>query len=492
MADKHDDRGSAGLPDRNNFRSEEGHSLFADEARGKAPDSLARHQDKGSKPRPRVFSRLILPAAIFLIGVAFIAWAAQYLPSRGGRSRPAAESDNEVIDALVFEGLRDDERNVLWLHSPNDAENTTQFELGTRGQYDFKFSNVTAREVQLGVFEASCGCSGVQVCVFQDAQQKEQYEKGKEGAEPVWTPVDVDRTLRNFATIPPKAEGILRVSWSGKTEPGVLDLKTQVWSRAMGGERRSPVRLVIVANYVRPVIFDIQRLDLGTLLPGDTATGSFYCWSATRDLVVGAGQADPRVKIDATRLEDQACLELKNMLTQRGMFTHVCAGYKVNVTLFEQQEGKQLDLGLMLKPAPLTIKVDGMAIDVPLPMLRAFVRGEVVLTGPEDSGRIDLKIFSAKYGTTKRVSLLAPKGAKLSFAGCEPALLELDVSLSPLETTGDKTHWQMELVVRPGGLAGPLPEDGVVVLRLEQSKAGDAPAKVREVRIPVAGTAGSH
>jgi hypothetical protein len=286
----------------------------------------------------------------------------------------------------------------------------------------------------------------------------------------------------------------LRVRWKGqRSEPEQIRLTAKIWIRGGSAQTRSGRTLEIIVNYVRPVRYDQEKLEIGTLGSKDERPVVFYCWSPTRELEVKSASDNPCLKVETWPLGIAECAALQKKLRKEGKLTKVRSAAKVKVTLFEQRDGKQLDMGLFVSRVPLVFSSSGPVLqEIPLPVLRASIQGDVTLGGSESGGRIDFNFFSAKKGATKTVTLFAPKGAKLKFVRCDPILLDMDAELKEIATVGSKTQWEMAVTAKPSRESGLLPENSVLELRCELPAEGTAPAATRLVRIPVIGTAGSH
>src|SRR5438874_217429 len=90
MAESQDHEGSA--PPR---------SLFADDSLPSTTPNISHPQPGNvSRPQPKVFTRVVLPAVVLVIGIACIAWVAQYLPSR--RGNPVTASRSAVANPVQF------------------------------------------------------------------------------------------------------------------------------------------------------------------------------------------------------------------------------------------------------------------------------------------------------------------------------------------------------------------------------------------------------
>jgi hypothetical protein len=468
-------------------------SLFADDApMPRPPDNSQLPQQSTGRPKFGVFTRLVLPVVILIVGIACIAWVTQYLPSRG-RSQQIAKTGVVGPDAILF-------KPATFVWDPNDQGQpkdkdyiVPEFELGIGGHYDYQFSNTSSGDVDLGVSQTSCTCFGVDACVFQTTLEREEYVRDKESPQLKWTRLEIDKDLRHKVTVPAQASGVLRIAWNGnRTEPEHVLLKTRVWSRADQEQEPSTKELSVYIDYVQPARFQPEKIDFGTLGPKDERTASFVCWSATRELDLKPAVDDNLLKVVIKKLDTNQCEKLQKDMREHQVMTRVRSAYHVTMTLFEENAGQQLALGLFLKPAPLAITSEGQPLDVPLPMLRASVLGDVALGPGEEGGRIDLNIFPAKFGKTKKVTLFSPKGAELSFVGCDPVLLDLDVALKKVKTVADKTQWQMDVTAKPNRDPGLLPENAVLVLRCNLPAEGAASGTTRMVRIPVVGTAESR
>jgi hypothetical protein len=219
-------------------------------------------------------------------------------------------------------------------------------------------------------------------------------------------------------------------------------------------------------------------------------------------LEVKDASKDDRIKIDVAPLNRRQCFRWSQ--TTKGK---VACAFRVTVTLHEQVGGKQLDLGQILKPVPVTIISGGADVTFKTPILRATVRGAIRL----DSGKIDLKPFAVTRGTSKEVNLYSPQGLDVVFHGCEPAYLNITAALKQVEMVDGETKWQMVVTV-PKKLnkddAGPLPSDAVLVLHVQfngerwrtpvvgalgtTAMAGDAMYRARIVRVPISGSAESR
>jgi hypothetical protein len=501
-------------------------SLFAEDAPGTPqppPDSQAA-PSVARKPF-NIVTRVVLPLVVFVVGIAVIAWVAQELPSWRAKTPAIEGKGGEARDMLSF-------RQEVWNNESRGY--VAEYEVDTSGFHDFPFENKTGKDLDVGIADTNCQCAKVQICVL-DAKQRSAYEKAVMEGKPdaaddqiTWVKQAADKELKQSIAVPAEAAGILRVFWKGKSEPANQGITVTVWSRAAGtGRERSIKVLALGITYVGPVLFDTDKVDFGIVGPQQKTSGSFLCYSISRDLEVKPTSKDKRVVVEVIPLKGKE-FEKKNYpvlgagtvglvgwLCDQGPFfaasyallgadevpeilrahKRVASAFRVNVTLFEERDGKQLDLGLFKEDVPLAITSQGKPIEpansVILPTLRATVRGDVALQlPPEDGGRINFGLFKVADGKRQKVAIWAPKGTALTFVRCEPALLDLDVKLKELAPVSNQSRWEMDVAIRAGGAAGagPLPEDGVIVLRCVLPAQGSSPSVTRMARIPVVGS----
>ena len=67
--------------------------------------------------------------------------------------------------------------------------------------------------------------------------------------------------------------------------------------------------LTVRANYIRPVLFTQERIDIGALGPKEQVPKGFICWSPTRELEVKPTSADPRIKVEPPRRDQPIAAE---------------------------------------------------------------------------------------------------------------------------------------------------------------------------------------
>jgi hypothetical protein len=500
------------------LRAEE--SIFATPPRFPLDEEPSRPAPPAASARSRhVVTRVVLPSILFIAGIACIAWVTQYLPSRG---RPAPEiKDAPKLEAIArFHGMIgiDDttqqpifgeaskEKPLVALWDKNKPFYAPEYEIAwggyvDNGYYDFDVDNPNDVPIELSVLKTSCACSRIEASAL-SPPERASYQKLKESAvangtfgrqtigDFTWQVLREDKP-NDVLTLPPGSAGLVRVYWDGnkKQQPETLTIHVSIGMRVKGSAApdRSAITLVSRVQYVAPVRFHPDRLDAG-VLGGKTepARLSFRCWSATRDFAVAAAKTDPCVEIVPKPLTNEECRQLEADLAKDSSVSKVRAAYVVEVTVHEQRDGKQLDLGWLQRRLPLVFSSKDDALDVSPPLLQAVVEGEVRLVDAVDAvvrqNTLHL-VGNAKYGTTCKVTLSARTGMELEFVKCEPARLDVGVKLAKKASAGATTTWEMELTMQPGNDPGPLPDDCVLVLRTR-----DAQGMSRAIRIRLVGS----
>jgi hypothetical protein len=419
-----------------------------------------------------VFTRVILPLALFVAVVAGTAWVVQYLPSWRERRRQAVTAPSPP--ALVFE-----QKEAVW--DPGDKDYVAEFEFGPGGHYDYPFTNPSPTPVRLGLTSVNCGCvSKVLVCLL-SREELEKYKRDKSDSGLRWEPLAKDE--QHGVTVPPDSAGIIRPVWGDRSASGRRNFTIKLWSQPEGKGRDQETFLVAPVAFVTPVRYYPEMRDVGRIAPGGVARADYWFWSATRDhfaVDVKEKKDDPCFEFRKVLLDSAERAELQKRLKGAGINTRVLSAYRVEAVVHEERGGRQLDLGPFQRTVPFAI--DEPVPDLPGgPLLKGWVLGDITVGNPEDLGHIDLKSFPIKVPPEpRRVPLWTRAGVKV-VKDQVPDFL--DVTLTEKETTANKTHWELRVGVKSRLLRpGTLPEDSAIILRTE----GMPP---RRIRIPVLGTA---
>jgi hypothetical protein len=474
-------------------------------------------------PNSRVFTRVVLPVALFVLAIGVIAWVVQYLPGRAAPPPPntgtSANDKTRTRLTLKFEDpylladwepertkpYRDQWQKEGKLDAPPPPMlYAAEYEVSTDkhqdgGHYDFVFVNPNEEPVAVGVESMTCQCTSVEGCAFSE-QEWDHYQKLRAAKGPVersrlspkdgfpWKGLVVGDTAG--LVVPAKAHGAVRVFWvgRGKKEPESVRLGVDLWLSPPGKwDERQHTKLSLGIAYVHPVRFSTKRLDVGTISP-QTATlpAAIYCWSATRDnLQVKVSNADPCFVYQVTPLKTaEERQKLTDELRGQGTMTRVRSACRIDVVVYESMKDQQLDLGSFTRDVPVEITADGDAVTPTPPEIHGRVQGDIKVATIEDKGVIDLKVFRADSSNSFKAKLWAKPQAKLEYVGFTPPGLKLkDVELKkrPADNVGDWVGWEIRFTVPPVLEPGALPGDSAILLREQATK--------RQLRIPLHGTA---
>jgi hypothetical protein len=503
---------------------------------------LYRDQGSATGPRPaapptgpgrgRLVSRVILPLVLFVVMVGGIAWVTQYVPWRG---RPAAPSEkSEPPSYLQFDqtvskwDAKDSPylRGSVWLKvaqgeptaaekaafirvlppfkegekRPEDMDNNElkalaaqglamyvkEFETMQGGTYEFPFSNPSDQELEVGVHDLSCTCSSVEICLL-DAQQSAARD---------WKKLTKSET--QGIVVPPRARGVTRVLWSPRERQlDKVALTVQLWSQPKGQPRARGKDAVLqtAIRIVPPVQADVPGIRFRPIEAKSSSEGSFWCWTSTRadakKLRVLAEKDDPCFVFSVEPADEKERLALQDQLWP---LSHelIKKAWRVRVTVFEERQGKQMDMGSFSRP--LSLFLDDEKEPQGGPILKGLVSSEVqVGTGVgSNENKIDLGLFYMDKGYHNRdpIKLRTEPGVVLKFVEEEsyPPFLKVRLSRNPKGSTARRDVWSLHIEIpsRAEGneFSGPLPENSAIVLIREQP--GSPP---RRIRILVEGTA---
>lgn len=434
-------------------------------------------------PRRGSFWRYALPAALFVVAVAGIAWVTQFMPT--WRSRPTKSPGDappapETLAQFAFNQARWDK---------NDPEYVREMEKGTSGFFDFPFENVAGRPLELGLLKASCDCTHLQVC-FPPEQEWRSYQQAVQespltAAPGQWSWKRITKEDVNGIDVPPGAKGLVRIEWETKKEPGAgLRLALDIWIQPKGESRhRQFERLEVPVRVAPPARIFPDREVVGTLGPRQVGKADFTIWSSTRaalDLTLDI-KNDPLLVAELKKLSSEEMKALQDSLRKKtDLAPRVLSAYRLHVVLHEQKGEQQLEQGPIYRHVPLLL--EGGAFPGGSPLLLGLVRGDVEVGAADDQGKLKLGNFVAKDGIPKsnarRLTLRSPLDMQLEVSAVDPATL--DVRLHKAGTSNGKADWLLEVTVPPGGIQGPLPEHSAIILRTQINPP-------RFLRIPVVG-----
>ncbi len=355
--------------------------------------------------KPARTFRYVLPAVLFVLVVAGIAWVTQFMPNwRATKSTVSAPAANSAKSVIKFPVTR-----AIW--DKDDEEYALEQEKGTEGHFDFPFENSSAGPGQIGLLTRSCDCTHLEVCLVPSAEwdaYRDQIVKNPLQAKAgTWNWIKVEESPDKGFEVPPEAKGLVRVRWHGRKEPGShLRLSIRVWHQPKGNVReRGFEDLQVPIVMAAPLLYKPARVHVGVLGPRDTGLAEFTLWSATRDKVDFkiVDSADPLFVHEIKQLSVSECQELEKKMRTGGENTRVHAAFQLKVKVMEQDDkGKQLDQGPFTHPLGYVIGEDQHAG----PTVSGIVKGEVLVGNTEDRGRVDLKIFPASQGATRLGALV--------------------------------------------------------------------------------------
>jgi hypothetical protein len=445
------------------------------------PESQANSADPPRSSRnPRTALRYVLPAALFILVVAGIAWVTQFTPNRRSRTQttnPVAANHEKGAPIVKFT------LNIaVW--DPDDRDYKLETERGKDSHFDFPFENNSDGPAELGFEERSCDCTSLQVCVVEPAawaRYNEEIQKNPLTANAgdwAWTPLEV-RDPKGFI-IPARGKGLVRVSWHGRKAPGShLNLTQKVWHEPQGTlSERHFDSLVVPSVVAAPVLYMPQRVDLGTIVGPrvQVKPAEFTLWSSTRDKLdlLGGDSPDPLFEYQSKRLSAEECRAWETKLRQEGENTRVRCVYHFTVKVLNEAGGKTLYQGPFRHQVQFILDEDKLMG----PIVEGAVKAEVMVGNARDRGRVDLQIFRAKEDVTRDFSLWADEKLILEKDSQTPPTLE--VVLKKQETAGTQAKWNLQVTVPADTQFGPFPEDSVIILRTKTTPP-------RFIRIPVIG-----
>ena len=190
-----------------------------------------------------------------------IAWVTQYLPPWTKKKQTSPNARPAVTQLLEFprsiaqwdEQKPDENKDAA---TPKEKIFSKDFEVGTKGHYDFPFKNISREDVEIIHYVSTCDCTSIQVCALPITQwiKVAEQQKQKPGepltydSEPTWLDLQSEREQagnidpKKILTVKADEGGVVRLRWTVKKTPGqILNLKPQVVFRPAGvtdGEAR--------------------------------------------------------------------------------------------------------------------------------------------------------------------------------------------------------------------------------------------------------------
>lgn len=405
--------------------------------------------------------------------------------------------------------LKVPERKAVW--DSADEDYSAEFEVGTKGHYDFWVSNVHPKPVRVTAEYKSCVCADVQVAIVPAAARRDLASRiapleaafGLLGvpslAAPLATPrllptldfksmlVATPSDLPTVIEIPPADPvagpqlAIVRLFFHGKE---AKPLRVVANLRAVvEGLPPETTEFEASTNIVPAVIISPVLLPFGSLGPNDVRERAIFAWSPSRDhFQVTADEAfhDPCIEVRTPRpMTAEERRTLPHIMRVEGIAgnTRIKSGYVIKVVVHERRDGKQLELG------PLNRKVTVRCAEQPeaTVVLTGTIRGGVRVGEGSDQDRINFATFRADREAVKTVIVTSTEpGLDLELKGKTPDFL--NVSLEPYEGTPGIRQWRLRVEIEPNKHSGFLPGESAVYLQTKTTPP-------RSIRIPVVGNA---
>ena len=460
------------------------------------------HAPGAEPPRRGVGLRVVLPLCLLAVLIGGIAWVAQYLPNwRQGRQSVAPPPTLSLL-RLTGVGTAEEDPKTGYVR---------EFERGAEGHIDFLLENTSPGDVELGVQWKQCTCSRLEVCVLApaeayplleldkqagddtlpEARRRDKVVEGRVALERLtgrlkgWQPINEGDT--RGVNVPAGRGVVVRLIWRAR-EDERFKLKAGVWmvpaGQVIASESRPVMSIEPTVELVPAVRVHPEKQAVGRLYARNSVTKEFLFWTSTRDnlQVQLTGDPDPCLVCEVTPISPAELPEVQKKLLAARINTRIRAACRLTATLYEQREGRQLDMGALLRTIPVKVTADGQTVDVASPLLYGRVHSDIRVAGADEREQINLGSFKSRDGTAQTIGLLARPDATLKLEGPQPAFLEL--KLTKKETVEGETTWELDVSVPPNAFAGALPGDTAVVLLT--SSLGTSP---RRVRIHVTGTA---
>jgi hypothetical protein len=433
-----------------------------------------------SKPAGKSnFSRYVIPLVALVVIVGGIAWVAQYLPSWNKKGEVPPPPPKNLVDfrfrVALWQKKRDD-------FKPKEGEPALELvrdvEIGSHGHYDFPFKNTSGKDLEVISFISTCDCSSVKVGIVSASEWERlaalQDEKPGEDltytVEPTWLELGKEGAPEKKKTIPVKADerGFVRIEWHAKKAMGEdLNLRPAILFQAVGETKTMATPLIVPVRMSPPVQFHPARVMVPPIISAKTArpsgwlarhfltakptTKKFDAWSSTRDkldLQLIPIPDGPHFVFTVREHDAARRAELEKYLVENKLGGKVRSAYEVTLSVYENKEGHQLDQGTYYRRC--SVKLDGIRREELLgPEIIGQVRGDILIGGFADQGKISFGSFDAKFGASKEVELGVPAGMTLEQHDHKPSWIH--VTLTPpteKKTTGQQV-WKLEVTVQP-------------------------------------------
>lgn len=290
--------------------------------------------------------------------------------------------------------------------------------------------------------------------------------------------------------VPPNGGGFIRLRFQGtKDKLGSTRLVADIGSTSEDVHSRfkKVQNIELPVGYVRPLRMKSGLVQVETMHFGDERQVDLIVYCSTRagfDLLVRADPPDPFITWKISDLSDA------ELASEAAQFDHrVLSAKRVEVHIRERLNDKQrMDVGPYSRKlilAPADDPTDEIAVT-----LTGTLQGEFLVGSPEDRGRIDLKLFPGRTGTTKKVPIVAQEpGLALKTDAIKvfpeelQSLVQARLEQVKPPSASQVGRWTLHLDLGAGYPSGPLPENSAVYLQIADT------SPPRQVRIPIKGQA---
>jgi hypothetical protein len=283
-------------------------------------------------------------------------------------------------------------------------------EAGVEGSRELAIQNQAERPLAISLESTDCTCVRAYLCLAPENRKgADAKEMPRRGSDLSLTWQELEKRGKS-CTIPPKAHGILRLTWKTPiVGEHVFWANFLVEDGPNQGNRRVevPVRLVESVSLRAEQDLTARMVDVGSMRDGQKCSASFVCFSQTRDefsITAAPPQDDPHAEYAAP--QTLASKELQALSEKLKL--SVRAAYRVGVTIHEHVGKQRLDIGPFHRMVAWKIDVPA---DLPGHQLTAHVdgtvHGEVWLKTPEGKAFIDLGTIKPSDSKSVLVTLLS-------------------------------------------------------------------------------------
>lgn len=461
----------------------------------------------------KTLTRVILPL-IVVVGLVFgIAYVTQYTD----KSKPPDKPNDSGGDNAQRELLRFRELQANWNRFDSDSDGIGEedqlplpkdVELGSKHHYDFWFNNPHDQPVSVTLRFKSCTCASVMLGSISDQAWADWMRlRGISGllansGGSLLGPLSGLTLLHSvqWEELAVSPEGRREVAPSRDRKPGLLRVHFEAKEReerniTLGfdvlqqmGELSGTLKFS-ASFAVAPVVLILPptQIDVGDISPGGKRQAEFLALSTTRDhfdasIKIGPAEADagnPCFEVSRPApLSRAECAALPAKLGGNFKNMKIKSGYRYVITVYENHSGRQLDLGPIARRIDVSVPGHGRVALIPL---NGVVRGDVVVHGADDKGRIDFGSFKSEIGKQRTVKLSSVrKDFDLKIDHVTDSAIQCKLSALPDEE--GKKHWNLHIEIPPYSIAGAIPTTTVVVIDTKGPNS-------RQLRVPIAGNA---